>query len=119
MIPPPIVRTCLTFIILTSCVCAQPKAGESPADHLPAHIVRLTSFGERADWPLATQTRDGSVACTRLTYFSDYLGYQATNPVVSDDSRFIAFQMAKTGDETGVGHGIFVYDIAQAPVGTP
>ena len=29
---------------------AQPKAGESPADHLPPHIVRLTSFGERADW---------------------------------------------------------------------
>jgi hypothetical protein len=30
--------------------CAVPQAGESPADHLPPHIVRLTAFGERADW---------------------------------------------------------------------
>src|ERR1051326_102910 len=26
------------------------KAGESPADHLPPHIKRVTWFGERADW---------------------------------------------------------------------
>src|SRR5664279_3749825 len=26
------------------------KPGESPADHLPPHITRLTGFGERADW---------------------------------------------------------------------
>jgi hypothetical protein len=25
------------------------RTGESPADHLPAHIAQLTSFGERAD----------------------------------------------------------------------
>src|SRR5438270_8159773 len=29
---------------------AVPKAGESPADHLPPWIKRLTWFGERADW---------------------------------------------------------------------
>ena len=29
---------------------AEPHSGESPADHLPPHIKRLTSFGERADW---------------------------------------------------------------------
>jgi len=27
-----------------------PKAGESPADHLPPHITQVTWFGERADW---------------------------------------------------------------------
>src|SRR5437867_12815179 len=27
-----------------------PKAGDSPADHLPPWITRLTDFGERADW---------------------------------------------------------------------
>src|SRR5207248_8928557 len=26
------------------------KEDESPADHLPAHIKRITWFGERADW---------------------------------------------------------------------
>src|SRR6266853_3657067 len=31
-------------------VAGQPKAGESPADHLPAHIRQITWFGERADW---------------------------------------------------------------------
>jgi hypothetical protein len=31
--------------------------------------------------------------------------------VVSDDGRFIAFQMAKSREAVGIGHGIFVYDI--------
>src|SRR5258708_30876700 len=29
---------------------AEPKPGESPADHLPSHITQVTWFGERADW---------------------------------------------------------------------
>src|SRR4026208_1420598 len=29
---------------------AESKEGQSPADHLPAHITQLTHFGERADW---------------------------------------------------------------------
>lgn len=57
---------------------------------------------------------DGSGQYERLTYFSDYPGYKASNPVVSDDGRFIAFQMAKSREAAGVGHGIFVYDIERA-----
>lgn len=57
---------------------------------------------------------DGSGACERLTYFSDYPGFKASNPVVSDDGKFIAFQMAKSREAAGVGHGIFVYDLEQA-----
>jgi hypothetical protein len=30
------------------------------------------------------------------------------NPVVSDDGRFIAFQLARSRDAAGVGHGLFV-----------
>ncbi len=52
---------------------------------------------------------DGSHYLERVTYFSDYPGYKASNPVVSDDGRFMAFQMAKVGDPAGVGRGIFVY----------
>ena len=37
---------------------------------------------------------DGSGAYERLTHFSDYPGYKASNPVVSYDGKFIAFQMA-------------------------
>jgi hypothetical protein len=57
---------------------------------------------------------DGSGEYTRLTHFSDYPGYKCSNPVVSDDGRFIAFQMGKSGEAAGVGHGIFVYDITKA-----
>jgi Tol biopolymer transport system component len=61
---------------------------------------------------------DGSGAYERLTHFSDYPGYKASNPVVSDDGRFIAFQLAKSREAAGVGHGIFVYDIEKAKPAT-
>jgi hypothetical protein len=62
---------------------------------------------------------DGSGAYERLTYFSDYPGFKASNPVVSDDGRFIAFQMAMSREAAGVGHGIFVYDIEKAKTAKP
>jgi len=62
---------------------------------------------------------DGSGAYERLTYFSDYPGFKASNPVVSDDGKFIAFQMAKSREAAGVGHGIFIYDIQKAPKAAP
>ena len=46
---------------------------------------------------------------TRLTHFNDYEGFKASNPVVSTDGRFMAFQVAKTADEAGVGYGILMY----------
>lgn len=44
----------------------------------------------------------------RLTYFNDYEGWKASNPVVSTDGRFMAFQIARTRDEAGVGYGIML-----------
>lgn len=44
----------------------------------------------------------------RLTTFNDYEGWKASNPVVSTDGKFMAFQVAKTTDEAGVGYGIAV-----------
>ena len=57
---------------------------------------------------------DGSGQSERLTRFSDYPGYKASNPVVSDDGRFIAFQMGRSGDAAGVGHGMFIFNMEQA-----
>ena len=57
---------------------------------------------------------DGGGYSERLTFFSDYPGYKASNPVVSDDGRYLAFQMAKSKDPAGVGYGIFVYDVQRA-----
>jgi len=54
---------------------------------------------------------DGSGRIERITHFADYPGYKASNPVVSDDGRFIAFQFARVGDAAGVGRGLLVLDL--------
>jgi Tol biopolymer transport system component len=59
-------------------------------------------------WRLAL---DGSGKYERLTHFSDYPNYKASNPVVSDDGRAFAFQMGRAGEAAGVGHGIFLYEL--------
>jgi Tol biopolymer transport system component len=46
---------------------------------------------------------------TRLTFFNDYEGGKASNPVVATDGTFMAFQYARTTDPAGVGYGILVY----------
>ena len=46
---------------------------------------------------------------TRLTFFNDYEGGKASNPVISTDGRFMAFQSARTSDPAGVGYGILIY----------
>ncbi len=54
---------------------------------------------------------DGSGGTERLTFFSDYPGYKSSNPVVSDDGRYMAFQYAKVGDQAGAGRGILIFDL--------
>jgi Tol biopolymer transport system component len=44
----------------------------------------------------------------RLTRWGDYERYKASNPVVSPDGKWIAFQSARTDEPAGVGHGIFL-----------
>ena len=45
----------------------------------------------------------------RLTHFNDYENGKASNPVVSTDGRFMAFQTANTSDAAGVGYGIVLF----------
>ena len=54
---------------------------------------------------------NGSGQTERITFFADYPGYKSTNPVVSDDGRYMAFQFAKRGDTAGVGRGILIFDL--------
>ncbi|MGB2807843.1 MAG: hypothetical protein WBC22_08890 [Sedimentisphaerales bacterium] len=56
---------------------------------------------------------DGSGKTERLTFFGNYGGYKASNPVVSDDGRYMAFQFAKRGDPAGVGRGILIFDLVK------
>lgn len=60
---------------------------------------------------------DASGKTERLTFFNDFPGYKASNPVISDDGQFMAFQFAKVGDPAGVGRGILIYDFSRAAVG--
>ena len=46
---------------------------------------------------------------TRITHFNDYEGGKASNPVLSTDGRFMAFQTARATDPAGVGYGILLY----------
>jgi Tol biopolymer transport system component len=50
----------------------------------------------------------GSTDFVRLTRWGDYEGYKASNPVVSPDGKWIAFQSARNEEAAGVGHGIFL-----------
>ena len=72
----------------------------------------LKGAGYSDIWKLAL---DGSGRYERVTYFSNFPGFRGSNPVVSDDGKFIAFQLATATDPAGVGYGIFVFDIAKAP----
>lgn len=69
--------------------------------------------GERTTWDYIDIYKlqlDGSGKMQRLTFFNDGVKYKATNPVVSDDGRYMAFQYAVVGETTGIGHGILIWD---------
>jgi hypothetical protein len=57
---------------------------------------------------------DGSGELERITHFSEKGLFKASNPVVSDDGRFIAFQVPRVGDVAGVGWGIYLLDLQEA-----
>jgi len=68
-------------------------------------------------WPLCDIYKlklDGSGRMQRLTYFSNFKGYKASQGVVSDDGKYLCFQIGKSGDEAGVGYGFFVMDLEAA-----
>lgn len=54
---------------------------------------------------------DESGDMERITYFNDNPAYKASNPVVSDDGRFMAFQFAHAEDPAGKGRGNLILDI--------
>ena len=58
---------------------------------------------------------DEVVQSVRLTHFSDYAGFGATNPVVRPDGKVMAFQLRLVGGQHGNGHGILLYDLEHVP----
>jgi hypothetical protein len=45
----------------------------------------------------------------RMTHFNDYEGWKASNPVISTDGKIMAFQVAHSADNAGVGYGVLLY----------
>lgn len=72
--------------------------------------VRKVLIPEIIDiWKLSL---DGNSSYQRLTYFSDYEGFGASNPVVRDDGRYMAFQLKDASVEIqGAGLGLFLFDL--------
>ncbi len=76
-------------------------------------VERNHSVGK--PWPMVDAWRvwfDGSLEPKRLTRFLDFPGYKSSNYAVSDDGRLMAFQLGISGDEAGVGYGVFLMEVA-------
>jgi dipeptidyl aminopeptidase/acylaminoacyl peptidase len=58
-------------------------------------------------WKLALVPN--STSFVRMTRWGDWDGYKASNPTVSPDGKWFAFQSARSTDPAGVGYGIFLY----------
>jgi hypothetical protein len=65
--------------------------------------------GELDIWRL---TLDGSGSFERMTFFTEFCGYGATNPVVAPDGRKFAFQLERKQDgPLGAGFGLLLFDL--------
>jgi hypothetical protein len=87
-------------------------SGEFTTVESDKHDPAGTGF-DRAD--IHKLELDGSGQMERLTFFADVPTYRSSNPVVSDDGRYMAFQMGRSGVAAGIGYGIFLYDFSKAP----
>jgi len=56
---------------------------------------------------------DTSSVWERITYFNEGGKFKATNPVVSDDGKFMAFMVARCDEMAGIGHGIYILDFEE------
>ena len=85
----------------------------------PDGLHTLVEHGnsEKNAWPLLDLYKlklDGSGEMQRLTHFTDYKGYKANQGVISDDGKYLAFQIGKDNTEPGVGFGFLNMDLEEA-----
>jgi dipeptidyl aminopeptidase/acylaminoacyl peptidase len=60
-------------------------------------------------WKLRLETNSNDFM--RMTRWGDYEGFKASNPTVSPDGKWFAFQSARNNEPAGVGHGIFLFKL--------
>ncbi|MEH6550292.1 MAG: hypothetical protein V7744_09945 [Pseudomonadales bacterium] len=86
--------------------------GNSIAVERELNTYSAVPKGDIDIWQLAL---DGSGLSKRLTYFTEYAGFGANNPVVSPDGSKMAFGLRVKGGEHGNAQGILLYDFDKAP----
>ncbi len=96
-----------------------PEYYDEPEGIFPDGKFTCVEHGPSKDsaWPLIDIFKlklDGSGEMQQLTNFSDYKGFKGSQGVVSDDGKFLCFQVGKSGDEAGVGYGFFIMDLEKA-----
>jgi len=100
---------------LTNSPCCYDEAEGIFPDGLYTCVEHAPS--DQTAWPLIDLYKlklDGSGEMQRLTYFTDYKGYKANQGVVSDDGKYLCFQLGKADQEAGVGFGFFIMDLEKA-----
>jgi hypothetical protein len=85
--------------------------GQSVAVERELNTYTAVPVGDIDIWQLAL---DGSGQSRRLTYFTEYAGYGANNPVISPDGKKMAFGLRIKGGEHGNAEGILIYDFEKA-----
>ncbi|MBW2268652.1 MAG: PD40 domain-containing protein [Deltaproteobacteria bacterium] len=86
--------------------------GRSAAVERELDTYTANPIGDIDIWQLEL---DGSGRSRRLTYFTEYAGFGANNPVISPDGRYMAFGLRIKGGGHGNGQGILLYDFEKAP----
>lgn len=85
----------------------------------PDGLHTLVEHGnsEEKAWPLLDLYKlklDGSGEMQRLTFFTKYRGYKANQGVISDDGKYMSFQIGKDNTEPGEGFGFLIMDLEEA-----
>lgn len=81
------------------------------------HTLVEHANSEEKAWPLIDLYKlklDGSGKMQRLTDFTNYKGYKANQGVISDDGKYMSFQIGKDNTEPGVGFGFLIMDLEEA-----
>lgn len=96
-----------------------PCCYDEPEGIFPDGLHTLVEHGlsDKTAWPLLDLYKlklDGSGEMQRLTYFTDYKGYKANQGVISDDGKYMSFQIGKDNTEPGAGFGFLIMDLEEA-----
>ena len=78
--------------------CVESSREQGGSERQNSHYIDI--------WKLKLEPN--STNFVRLTRWGDYDGYKASNPVISPDGKWMAFQSGRSVDPAGVGYGIFL-----------